>query len=120
MRLPSAGKGSSNANPPIINLYDANSNIVGSNTVQAQSMLTQILPFIELGNVQDLFQDLDLAYNDTANVIGAQSAVDAFICPTSGGVRGSTERQTTEALATLTTLQLSWLTTRSPQVTTDF
>ena len=91
MRLPSAGKGSSNANPPIINLYDSNSNLVGSNTIQAQSMLTQILPFIELGNVQDLFQDQDLAYNDTANVIGAQSAVDAFICPTSGGVRGSTE-----------------------------
>ena len=91
MRLPSAGKGSSNATPPIINLYDANSNIVGSNTVQAQSMLTQILPLIELGNVQDLFQDQNLAYNDTVNVVGARTAIDAFICPTTGGVRGSTE-----------------------------
>ena len=91
MRLPSAGKGSSNANPPIINLYDANSNIVGSNTIQAQSMLYQILPFIEMGNVADLFQDPDQAYNATVNVVGAQSSIDAFICPTSGGVRGSTE-----------------------------
>ena len=92
MRLPSAGKGTTSANPPVVGLYDANSNLVGTDTVQAQSMHTQILAFIEQGTVQDLFADQSAAYTDTANVAGAESRIDAFICPTVGGVRGGTER----------------------------
>ena len=92
MRLPSAGKGTTSANPPVVGLYDANSNLVGTDTVQAQSMHTQILAFIEQGAVQNLFTDPSAAYTATENSAGAESRIDAFICPTVGGVRGGTER----------------------------
>lgn len=91
MKLPSAGKGSTSANNPEIGLYDNNSRLVeDSESPQAQSALTRILPFIEADNVYDLFEDLNLLYTDTNNS-GSRFAVDSFICPSVGGARGSTE-----------------------------
>ena len=63
MKLPSAGKGTSSDMTPQIGLYDNNSNLVtGTDSAQAQSMLTRILPFIEGNNVYDLFNNLNNAY----------------------------------------------------------
>jgi len=92
MKLPSAGKGTTSGNNPVARLYDNNSNLVAaSDDVQAQSMQYRILPFIEMNNVYDLFSNANLAYNDSANTAGSRTSVDAFICPTVGGARGSTE-----------------------------
>ena len=93
MKLPSAGKGTSTGQTPVVGLYDNNSNLVSdSQSVQAQSMLTRILPFIEGNNIQDLFGSLQLAYDaDPGNILASNTSVDAFLCPSVGGVRGSTE-----------------------------
>ena len=94
MKFPSAGKGStsSTTTAPQIALYDNRSQLVDSNSnTWAQSALTQILPNIEMGNVYDLFEDLNVPYTAGANQAGAQTSVDAFICPSVGGARGSTE-----------------------------
>ena len=91
MRLPSAGKGTTAGNIPVVRLYDNNSNPVGTNSSQAQSMLTRILPFIEGNNVHSLFGDLNAAYNTTSNIAASSTFIDSFICPSVGGPRGSTE-----------------------------
>ena len=91
MKLPSAGKGTNTATPPEVGLYDNNSRLTTSEGPQAQGMLTRILPFIEGSNQYALFQDLNLNYTAAVNQAGAQNSVNAFLCPSVGGIRGSKE-----------------------------
>lgn len=91
MRLPSAGKGTTSGNNPLVGLYDNNSNLVTDSNTASQSMQFRILPFIERNNVFDLFTNPNAAYTTAVNVAGAQTSIDAFICPSVGGARGSTE-----------------------------
>jgi len=102
MKLPSAGKGStsvSGTDEPEIRLYDNNSKVItGSEaTTWAQSAQTQILPYIELNNVYDLFQDLNSPYDNSANQDGSRTAIGPFICPSVGGNRGSAETDATSS-----------------------
>ena len=107
MKLPSAGKGTpTNVNAGTVPLlYDNNSNPMGdADFTASQSMLTRILPFIEGNNIYDLFSNLNLPYTDgtaattnaaaSGNLVASQSVINSFICPSVGGVRGSTERDT--------------------------
>ena len=97
MKLPSAGKGTSTANPPVNGFYDNNSNLTTSGGQQAQGMLTRILPFIEGANNFAGFTDLTVSYDAAANAgtiqlpQGARTSINAFLCPSVGGLRGSTE-----------------------------
>ena len=95
MKLPSAGKGTTSAALPVPTLYDNNSNpVAATDAPQSQSMLTRILPFIEGNNIQDQFGDLNAAYTDGLNVGITGISVDSFLCPSVGGVRGSTKLDT--------------------------
>ena len=96
MKLPSAGKGTRVVSNELRgSLYDNNSNQVdptATGGAQAQSFQTRILPFIEGNNISDLFGDLQTTpYNVGVNIPAASVSVDSFICPSVGGVRGSTE-----------------------------
>ncbi len=71
--LPITTGGATESNPNMTNL-----------TLPAQSVFTQLLPYVEH---KDVFDQMDLryAYNDTtfpANQTAAQTRIDSFLCPT--------------------------------------
>ena len=111
MKLPSAGKGTATqtgTTAPLVGLYDNNSRLVtvaGSDTEEpkSQSMHTRILPFIEANNVYDRFNNLSNGtyysgdatnQNVASNASASTAVIDAFICPSVGGARGSTKNDT--------------------------